>query len=389
LDPKAGTIERDRLGAPTGVLKESAKDLVTQHIPGATPAQRQAGILASLKLMHREGMTAAKDPAIEEEDWQAYVALATAHQLDAHICVLWRTEPDMASAHTLLQRLSDLPKPPHTVAGTNLMSCGVKIFMDGSGGARTAWMYEDWNQKRTSIDTGNQGYPLIDPNVFRAQVSLFHRAGLHIGTHAIGDRAIDTVVDAYDAVLTEQPLIGLRHSIIHANIPSDHALDVMLHLQQAYDSGFPESQAAFTWWIGDNYAGNFGVQRSARLNPFNTYQRRGIRFGGGSDYDVTPLPARFGLWASVAREAALGTFGAHPFGIEQSIDIHTALKSYTIWAAHQLFIEDQAGSLEVGKSADLAVWDRDPYRVPTDSLKEMRCELTVFRGEVVYRAATD
>jgi predicted amidohydrolase YtcJ len=267
------------------------------------------------------------------------------------------------------------------------MSCGVKIFMDGSGGARTAWVYDDWHRKSVEVDAGNRGYPALDPDLYRAQVRLFHEAGIHVGTHAIGDRAIDWVVDTYAEVLAAKPTRGLRHSIIHANIPTAHAIEVMAHLQHESDAGFPESQAPFTWWIGDLYAGTFGPQRAARLNPFHTYTERGIRWGGGSDYPVTPLPARYGLWASVARETLLGSYGHQPFGTDEAVDIHTALKSYTRWAARQLFIEDEAGSLERGKSADVAVWDRDPYAVASDALKDMHCELTLFRGKIVYRAA--
>jgi predicted amidohydrolase YtcJ len=385
-NPTAGTIDRDAAGSPTGVLKEAAQDLVARLLPTPTMAQRRAGILASLALMGREGMTGVKDPSISAEDWAAYTALARQDQLTAHVCVLFTADPTVAAAAALVARVRALPLPPHTDASGNLMSCGVKIFMDGSGGGRTAWVYGDWNVKSVGTDAGNHGYPLVDPEIFRAQVRLFHDAGIHIGTHAIGDRAIDTTVDAYADALKATPTPGLRHSIIHANIPSDHAIDLMATLQKTYDAGYPESQGPFTWWIGDNYAGNFGAVRAARLNPFQTYVERGMRFGGGSDYPVTPLPARYGLWSSVARETVLGTYGAQPFGTAQSIDVHAALKSYTIWAARQLFIENEAGSLEVGKSADLAVWDRDPYAVPTSALKDMHCELTLFRGRLVYEA---
>ena len=185
----------------------------------------------------------------------------------------------------------------------------------------------------------------------------------------------------------ETPTHGLRHSIIHANIPSDHALAAMAPLQARYDAGYPEAQAPFLWWIGDTYAGNFGPTRAPRLMPFATYVKRGIRWGGGSDYPVTPVAARYGLWASVARETLKGTYGARPFGAAEAVDIHTALRSYTIWAAAQLFLERQIGSLEIGKDADIAVWDRDLYRVPSAQLKDLRCEMTLLHGDVVYDAA--
>jgi len=159
-------------------------------------------------------------------------------------------------------------------------------------------------------------------------------------------------------------------------------------LQHDYDAGYPESQPPFLWWIGDLYAGTFGPVRASRLNPLHSYAEQRIRWGGGSDYPITPLPARYGLWASVARETLLGTYGRQPFGTREAVDVRTALRSYTVWAARQLFIENEAGSLEPGKSADVAVWDRDPYSVPTAGLKDMRCELTLFRGQVVHRVAS-
>jgi predicted amidohydrolase YtcJ len=259
--------------------------------------------------------------------------------------------------------------------------------MDGSGGGRTAWMYDDWNLHRTDVDRGNRGYPLIEPELYRRLVRRFDAAGLTIGTHAIGDRAIDWVVDSYAAALYEHPARDLRHSIIHANVPSDHALDVMTRLQRDYGAGVPEAQGPFTWWIGDNYAGNFGPARSQRLNPFATYLRRGLVWAGGSDYDVTPLPARYGLWSSVVRQTLQGTYGRTPFGQAESVDIHVALRSYTGWAAKQLYLEDETGSLEVGKSADIAVWDQNPYTLPARELEHLRCVLTLYRGKVVWAAS--
>ena len=172
--------------------------------------------------------------------------------------------------------------------------------MAAEEGARR-WLYQDWNKNMTGIDTGNRGYPAIEPDIYREQVRLFHQAGISIGTHAIGDRAIDWAVDSYAAALKEKPTKGLRHSIIHANIPTDHAIDTMAALQKQYDAGYPETQPTFTWWIGDTYAGNFGHERDLRLNPYHTYLTKGILWAGGSDYSVTPLPARYGLWSSVER----------------------------------------------------------------------------------------
>jgi predicted amidohydrolase YtcJ len=256
--------------------------------------------------------------------------------------------------------------------------------MDGSGGGRTAWVYDPWFKNPTDLDDHNTGYPNIDPPLYRRMVKLFHDAGIHVSTHAVGDRAIDWVVDTYAELLKEKPTKGLRHGIIHCNIPTDHAIDTMARLQRDYDSGYPETQAPFMWWIGDIYAASFGSKREQRLMPYMTYTQKNVIWTGGSDYFVTPFPARYGLWASVVRQTASNQ---QPFGTAESVDIHTALKSYTIWAAHQLFLEDRIGSLEPGKDADIAVWDRDLYSIPAADIKNIHCELTLLRGQVVFHDA--
>jgi hypothetical protein len=385
-DPPAGTIDRDSQGIPTGVLKEAAMDAVLTLIPQPTPEQLRKGILRMVDTLHSEGMTAVKDPDIQPPTWDAYRQLMEEKKLTVHVCVLWHGGTTMASAHATLIRIQAFPLAPDSLGDGNLLSCGAKLYMDGSGGARTAWLYKDWNKNSTGVDTGNKGYPSTNPEVYRQEVRLFHRAGVPVGTHAIGDHAIDWVVDTYAQVLKEKPTPGLRHSIIHANIPSDHAIETIASLQKQYDAGYPESQPPFTWWIGDTYAGNFGPERSQRLNPFHTYQSRGIIWAGGSDYSVTPLPARFGLWSAVERETAKGVYGKQPFGTAESVDIHTALRAYTAWAARQLFLENRVGSLETGKEADIAVWDKDLYTISAEELRNLKCEMTLYHGEVVYRA---
>jgi predicted amidohydrolase YtcJ len=385
-DPVAGTIDRDPQGIPTGVLKESAMGAVDVLIPPETPEQLRNGILRMVDTLHREGMTAVKDPDIQKPAWDAYRQLQEEKKLSIHVCVLWHGGTTLESARAALGFIQALPRAPDSLGDGNLLSCGAKLYMDGSGGGRTAWVYKEWNKNSTGIDRGNYGYPSIDPETYRRQVRLFHQAGVSVGTHAIGDHAIDWVVDTYAEVLKEKPTAGLRHSIIHANIPTDHAIATMALLQKQYDAGYPESQPPFTWWIGDNYAGNFGPQRSLRLNPFKTYQSRGIIWAAGSDYPVTPLPARFGLWSSVERETAKGVYGKQPFGTGESVDVHTALRAYTAWAARQLFLEAKAGTLEPGKQADIAVWDKDMYTIPAAELRNLKCEMTLYNGEVVYQA---
>ncbi len=384
-DPPAGTIDRDAQGAPTGVLKESAQGLVTAHVPPLTREQQKRGIQQIVEDFNREGMTAAKDPGIGEQKWELYQELLKEGRLTVRVFALWSGPREAAGTAAVMARVQKQPKPPASFGDGLLLSGGVKLFMDGSGGARTAWMYDDWNKAFTDRDAGNKGYPSTPPEDYRQIVSGLHKAGIHVSTHAIGDRAIDWVVDTYDQVLKATPTKGLRHGIIHANTPTDRAIDVMARLQREFDAGYPEAQAPFLWWIGDNYAANLGPDRGKRLKPLRTFVRKGVRWGGGSDYSVTPFPARYGLWSSVVRETLNGTHGRTPFGMDEAIDIKTALRSYTQWAAHSMFLDDRIGTIEVGKDADLAVWDRNPYAVPAASLKDLVCEMTLVRGRVVYK----
>ena len=363
---------------------------VRSLIPPITLEQMRKGILHIQDVLHSEGMTAVKDPDIYQIHWDAYKSLLDEGKLKERICVLWHGGSNMESARKALAAFNSVPRLPATL-GDRLLSCGVKMYMDGSGGARTGWVFDDWlrngsTSDLTSAGAGNRGYPQIDPPVYQDMVRLFHQNGVPVGTHAVGDRSMDWVVDTYALVEKENPRPGLRHSIIHANLPTAHALDVIENLQKKYDAGYPEMQAEFLWWIGDIYAGNYGPKRNAGLVPLKTLENRGILWSGGSDYFVTPLPARYGLWASVTRQTAKGTYGPNPFGMAEAVDIHTALRSYTAWSARQMFLENKIGTLEVGKRADIAIWDRDLYAVPSDQIKNVKCVMTLLDGEVVYSA---
>lgn len=389
-DPNAGTVDRDSHGNPTGVLKEeSAMAPVTSLIPPVTLEQMRRGILHIQQVLHSEGMTAVKDPDIYQLHWDAYKSLLDQGQLKERICVLWHAGSTLDSARKALAQIKAVPRLPSALGDDRLLSCGVKIYMDGSGGARTGWVYDDWLRNGTAADvtssgTGNKGYPQTDPAVYQEMVRLFHQNGVPVGTHAVGDRAMDWVVDTYALVEQEQPHPGLHHSIIHANLPTSHAIDVMANLQRKYDAGYPEMQPEFLWWIGDIYAASYGSKRGQRLEPLRTLQSRGIVWSGGSDYFVTPIAARYGLWASITRQTAQGTYGLRPFGESEAVDIHTALRSYTAWGSRQMFLEDKIGTIEVGKRADIAVWDRNLYSVSNEQIKDLKCLMTLLDGEVIY-----
>ena len=387
-DPPGGTIDRDTDGNPTGVMKERATGLIRTGGGGGGGGRgtMRENVLRIIGGFNREGMTGAKDLNVSQAKWDLYKELLKEGTLNVRVAALWRGGSTLESAQQAkasIEKEGRLAK----LGGGRLVNAGVKLYIDGSGGARTAWLYDDWNKDLNGVDTGNKGYPANGehyPDIFRQQVTMLTAAGIHVGAHAVGDRGIDFVVDTFAEALKAHPRQGLRHSIIHANVPTDRAMRLMASLQKTFDAAYPEAQAPFLWWIGDTYAGNFGPKRNPRLEPFASYVKHGVIWGGGSDYSVTPYAARYGLWASVAREPLAGTYGKNPFGSAESIDIRTALKSYTIWAARLMFLESEVGSLEVGKQADIAVWDRNMYKVPTAQLKELRCDLTLVAGTVVF-----
>ena len=240
-DPPGGTIDRHADGTPTGVLKESAQDLVARLIPPPTPQQRIEAISRLARAFNQVGMTGAKDPGIDDDEWAAYLAARADGTLTVRISALWSGGQTEASTHRAIDRVREL------ASGRNdgLSAIGVKLFSDGSGGARTAWMWKDWNRERVKVDSGNAGYPAYDPAIIRRQIRMVHDAGIHVSVHAVGDRAIDWVVDSYAEALAATPTRGLRHGIIHANIPSEHALDLMARLQRDFDAGYPEPSATF------------------------------------------------------------------------------------------------------------------------------------------------
>jgi len=386
-DTPGGTIDRNPDGTPTGVLKEGAMGLVRRLIPPRTAAETEAGMRDFAKAFNAECMTGLKDPGISSQTWDLYKKVEQSGALPVRVFALWTGGRSVDAAKRVIAERAAMTRPYENTGDDHVIAGGVKIYIDGSGGARTAWLYDDWNKDYGGTDVGNRGYATSNADTIRMLIRMYHDAGMHVAVHSIGDRGIDWVVDTYDQAMRENPKKGLRHAIIHANIPTDHAIEVMARLQHEFDAGYPESSASFSWWLGDTYAGNFGVARSLRLNPFKTFLSKGMLWANGSDYNVTPFPARYGIWSAIERRPLLGVYGDDPFGRAESVDVHAALRAVTIWAARQMFLEKKVGSIEPGKYADLAVWDRDFYSVPTAEIKDAKCMMTMFDGKVVYDAS--
>ncbi len=204
-DPPAGTIVHETDGDPNGVLLESAMNLVTRHVPPMTREQQKAGLVKMIEDFNAEGMTGAKDPGISPLKWELYNELLKEGRLTVRMFALWAGPRALTEAAAVQARVNANPRPPASLGDGLLLSGGVKMYMDGSGGARTAWMHDDWNKNLNDVDTGNAGYPNTPPDQYRTMATNFHKAGVHVSTHAIGDKAIDWVVDTYAQALAARP----------------------------------------------------------------------------------------------------------------------------------------------------------------------------------------
>jgi len=155
-DPSSGTIDRDSSGRPTGVLKETAQDLVTGLIPPLTDAEMEQGIREMARAFNAEGMTGVKDPEILDKTWEAYQRVLANDALTVRVFTLWYGGTSIDEARELIAKRAGMSRPYEANHDDHLIAGGVKLYADGSGGARTAWMVDDWNVEFTGKDKGNR-----------------------------------------------------------------------------------------------------------------------------------------------------------------------------------------------------------------------------------------
>jgi len=266
-----------------------------------------------------------------------------------------------------------------------LMLTGVKISLDGSGGGRTAWLYEDWNKDYTQVDVGNKGYYRggIPYEEFKEVLKAVHKAGLQITAHCIGDRGIDEYIKIIEEAVQAYPRKDSRHTVAHCNLSTKEAIERMKRLG---DNIVIEPSSVYMYTIGDSYAAGFGPERSKRIIPLKTWLKEGLIVGNSSDYTSSDLEPWLGLYAAVVRRPLKGTYGFTPFGLDECVTIQQALRTYTADAAKCLFWENKIGFLEAGKYADIVVWDKDMYKISGEQLKDLKVTMTMIGGKVVYQA---
>jgi len=353
FDPAKGElgVERGLDGNPTGVLREAAAERAREAIPSPTDAKWARLLEGMIARLHRLGITGVHD-IVDDRHFRTYQQLRREGRLTIRAY--------LAPYDDLLDPL--IAAGIQTGFGDEWLRIGpIKVFSDGSLGARTAALFDPYD------DAGPRGTLRHSPKELTALLARAHRGGFQLAVHAIGDRAIDGVVEAFGRVLDREPREDHRHRIEHFELPTDGVLDRMAELGLVA-SMQPNFVAR---WSGPGglYGRRLGAARLAGNNPFRSIRRRKIPLAFGSD--GMPYGPLYGM--SGAIEA--------PFPSQRLTSLE-ALRCYTAGGAFASFEEDIAGTLRAGKVADFVVLSEDARVAPVSPLE---VEATVVGGKVVYR----
>lgn len=255
---------------------------------------------------------------------------------------------------------------------------GAKLTIDGSPQGKTAFLSAPYFVPPPDKDPGYAGYTAITEAQLRGAVDLAYSKGWQILTHANGDAAIDMLISAIDAAERKYGSADRRPVLIHGQTARLDQLP-KLKLLGIIPSFFP--MHTFYWgdWHRDSV---LGPERAARISPCASAQRLGMIFTSHHDAPVANPDSMRVLSATVTRKTRSGTV----LGPEERVDVQTALKAMTIWAAHQHFEEASKGSIEAGKLADFVILDRNPLNVREDELSGLRVIQTIKSGNVVHSA---
>ncbi len=220
------------------------------------------------------------------------------------------------------------------------------------------------------------GLLIFPPDDLARRVAALHAAGWQVAVHGNGDQAIEAILGAYAGLGLAPQEARHRHRIEHCQMAREDQLDRMA------EAGVLASFfVKHVYYWGDRHRDRFlGPARAQRIDPLASAQRRGIRFGLHSDTPVVPVPPLEGIWCAVERETRDGL----RLGDDQRVDVATALAGYTSQAAHLGFEEQDKGTLEPGRLADVAVLSHDPMTVDGAKLRDIEVDATIVGGEVVW-----
>ena len=364
-DPDGGLIERDEEGNPTGILKDNAMDLIFKIIPPPTLEENMEATLRALDETKKYGITSVQDMT-QPGELEVYKQLMKNGQLTSRIYSIWP-----------IDRYEDIVRAGVTVTteDISIKRGGLKGYADGSLGASTAWFFEPYVS-----DLSNYGLAIdVVTNGLLEKWSIdSDRNRLQLCIHAIGDKANSYVLDLYQKIKSINPPWDRRFRIEHAQ-----------HLHQ--DDIYRFNEIGVIASVQPYHCIDDGVWAEKRIGPeriktthaYNSLLENGAVVAFGTDWPVAPLNPMLGIYAAVTRSTV---DGKNPNGWipEQKISVEDAIKCYTLNAAYASFEEKVKGSIEVGKLADFVVLSEDILSIDPVKIKEVKVEMTVFDGEIIY-----
>ena len=369
-DPDGGRLDRDpQTGKPTGVLRELAQTMVKTLIPPYTVADFKEGILAACQQLAGWGITSFHDAAVGREAMIAYQELLAENRLPLRVGMMIPGIP-LLEFPGYLEELKTLGIQAG-FGNDRLKIYGTKFMCDGSMSGWTAALYEPY-----ANEPGELGITVVPQDELTAGIVEAHKAGLRPVTHAIGDRAIDIVLDAIELALKQRPDPDHRMSVEHCSLPTEQAIERMKQL-----GVLPSSSVGFIYELGPAHLLGLGPERIKGYFPHKTYLEKGIISVGNSDWFVTSGNIAQQIYGVVTRTSYTGEV----VGAEQAIPVNEALRLYTINGAYASFEENIKGSIEPGKLADMAVLDRDILSIPAEEIKDMQVEMTIVGGDIVFQ----
>jgi len=371
-DPEGGKIDRDAEGRPTGLLREEAIGLVSGLLPETSGEEYREGLLTGLAEANRYGITSLVEANATDPIVRAYRELDADGLLTARVVAALYTNPKAGQA-----QVSDLVRKRESNKGGLFRPTSVKLYADGVIEAHTAALLEPY------LDANHRGLSIWNRDEFARTVAALQKERFQIHVHAIGDRAIRETLDALEAAESQTGSLDLRHQIAHLqllspqDIPRFRALGVVANFQPLW--AYPDS------FIEKLTIPVLGPERSAWLYPMKSFHDQGVVVVGGSDWSVTsinPLPAiQVGVTRTDPEQPDAG-----PLLPEQAMTLPAMLAAYTINGAYGMHQEEQTGSLEVGKFADLVILEKNLFEIPVDEIGKVRVVRTILAGKTVYRS---
>ncbi|MGI8474990.1 MAG: amidohydrolase [Thermomicrobiales bacterium] len=315
-DPSGGTIDRDGHGEPTGVLRESAIELVRRVIADPTEDELAAAIVRGGRAFLASGVTSAVEAGIDRpEEFGAYQRLRRAGKLPIRTYLMMMIDQ-------MLDPMMDIGL--RTGFGDEWLRIGpAKLFSDGSIGGRTARMRAPFEGQAENV-----GLWMEPPHEIKAKILRAHAAGFQIGIHAIGDAAIDLILDGYEEAMLRHPRTNPRHRIEHCSIVDEHTIERIARL-----GVIPIPGTSFLHHFRESYVQNLGYDRLRHAYGMATFARHGVVAAASTDAPVVPTSATVGLQTMMTRRDARGA----EIWPEERIDLEAALRAYTVNGAYASF----------------------------------------------------